>query len=95
MINTPSNVVACQPMQSTWETTTESTPPYTLSIHNGNNPTGPPLHEWSNINDSSYVCNAVLASWGSWLSLSLRDSTGKTVQSAPFAVHPGIGRSCK
>ncbi|KAI6165809.1 hypothetical protein EDD17DRAFT_1553388 [Pisolithus thermaeus] len=89
-INTPSNVVECEPTLITW---TGGTPPYYLSILPGADPTGTAIESLGQQNSTSvtWVCN--IAS-GTSLGLTLRDNTGATVQSAPFTVNPGSSTSC-
>ncbi|KAI6108891.1 hypothetical protein EDD16DRAFT_1711696 [Pisolithus croceorrhizus] len=104
-INTPSNVVECQPTLITW---TGGSPPYylvrraILFLGRGStmrvpsrlrDPTGTAIESLGQQNSTSvtWVCN--IAS-GTSLGLTLRDNTGATVQSAPFTVNPGSSTSC-
>ncbi|KAG2147561.1 hypothetical protein DEU56DRAFT_784643 [Suillus clintonianus] len=84
-INTPANVVECQPTLLAWS---GGTAPYFLSILPGATPNGVALENLGQQNSTSvtWVCN--IAS-GTSIGLTLRDSTGLTAQSAPFTVNPG------
>ncbi|KAG2036941.1 hypothetical protein BDR03DRAFT_865152 [Suillus americanus] len=92
-INTPANVVECQPTLLTWTGGTGELfehpvlRPY-FSILPGASPNGVALEDLGQQNSTSvtWVCN--IAS-GTSLGLTLRDSTGLTAQSAPFTVNPG------
>ncbi|KAG1842017.1 hypothetical protein DFJ58DRAFT_807074 [Suillus subalutaceus] len=89
-INTPANVVECQPTLLAWS---GGTAPYYLSILPGASPNGVALENLGQQNSTSvtWICN--IAS-GTSLGLTLRDSTGLTAQSAPFTVNPGSSTSC-
>lgn len=84
-INTPSNVVECEPTLLTWS---GGTGPYTLSIVPGASPNGAAIENLGQQNTTSvtWVCNIAQ---GTSIGLALRDSTGAIAQSAPFTVNPG------
>ncbi|KAG6332447.1 hypothetical protein ID866_6639 [Astraeus odoratus] len=97
-INTPSNVVECEPTLLSW---TGGTAPYYLAlfIHTRNSilpgatPNGAAIENLGQQNSTSvtWVCN--IAS-GTSIGLTLRDSTGLTAQSAAFTVNSGSSTSC-
>ncbi|KAG2146188.1 Endonuclease/exonuclease/phosphatase [Suillus bovinus] len=80
-INTPANVVECQPTLLTWSGGTGNILP-------GATPNGAAVENLGQQNSTSvtWVCNIQS---GTSLGLTLRDSTGLTAQSAPFTVNPG------
>ncbi|KAH7921038.1 hypothetical protein BV22DRAFT_1114618 [Leucogyrophana mollusca] len=84
-INTPANVVECQPTLLAWS---GGTPPYYLSVLPGSSPTAAALENLGELNGTS-VTWTVNQPAGTSLGLTLRDSTGATAQSAPFTVNPG------
>ncbi|EPQ54378.1 hypothetical protein GLOTRDRAFT_130486 [Gloeophyllum trabeum ATCC 11539] len=90
MINTPSNVVVCEPILFTW---TGGTPPYYLSILPGGQPSAPALVNLGEQQGTSYTWTVTQPA-GTSLGLTLRDSSGQTVQSAPFTVLSGTDTSC-
>ncbi|KIK82605.1 hypothetical protein PAXRUDRAFT_832173 [Paxillus rubicundulus Ve08.2h10] len=89
-INTPANVVECQPTLISWS---GGAPPYYLSILPGGSPTAAALEDLGQQNSTSvtWICNIQA---GVSLGLTLRDSTGLTAQSAPFTVNPGSSIAC-
>jgi len=89
-INTPSNVVVCLPVLLSW---TGGTPPYFLSLHDGNNPTGAAIEDLGTQDGTSFTWTVKQAA-GTSLGLSLRDSTGAVVQSAVFTVDSGPDTGC-
>ncbi|KAI6039905.1 hypothetical protein EDC04DRAFT_2867889 [Pisolithus marmoratus] len=84
-INTPSNVVECEPTLLTWTGGTRDILP-------GSTPNGTPLENLGQQNSTSvtWVCNIQA---GTSIGLTLRDSTGAVVQSAPFTVVAGCDTS--
>ncbi|KAG2367841.1 hypothetical protein BDR07DRAFT_1372543 [Suillus spraguei] len=84
-INTPSNVVECQPTLLTWS---GGLAPYYLSVLPGAAPNGNALENLGEQNSTSltWVCN--IAS-GTSIGLTLRDSSGLIAQTAPFNVNAG------
>ncbi|KIM62692.1 hypothetical protein SCLCIDRAFT_9019 [Scleroderma citrinum Foug A] len=89
-INTPGNVVQCEPTLISWS---GGTGPYFLSILPGASPTGSALENLGQQNSTSVTWTCNFPS-GSSLGLTLRDSTGAVAQSAPFTVNPGTSSSC-
>jgi len=89
-INTPANVVECQPTLITWS---GGVAPYFLSILPGGSPTAAALEDLGQMNTTSvtWTCNIQA---GVSLGLTLRDSSGAVAQSAPFTVNPGSSTSC-
>ncbi|KAJ3491766.1 hypothetical protein NLI96_g436 [Meripilus lineatus] len=100
MINTPANVVVCQPTLLTW---TGGTPPYFLrqmhlpflsdSILPGATPGGEALQQFTGLTDTSFRWSTNIAA-GTFIGLTLRDNTGATAQSAPFTINSGPDTSC-
>ncbi|KAH7915611.1 hypothetical protein BJ138DRAFT_1097709 [Hygrophoropsis aurantiaca] len=84
-INTPANVVECQPTLLQWS---GGTAPYYLSILPGSAPTAAALEDLGQQNGTSVTWVANLPA-GESIGLTLRDSTGATAQSAPFTINPG------
>jgi hypothetical protein len=89
-INTPSNVVVCQPILLSW---TGGTPPYFLTIHDGNNPTGPAIQDLGSQDSTSFTWTVNIAA-GTSIGLAVRDSTGQSVQSASFPINSGSSTDC-
>ncbi|KAG1821719.1 uncharacterized protein BJ212DRAFT_1264797 [Suillus subaureus] len=89
-INTPANVVECQPTLLAWSGGTGEFFEHAVfrPILPGASPDGTALENLGQQNGTSvtWVCN--IAS-GTSIGLTLRDSTGATAQSAPFTVNPG------
>ncbi|KAL1732385.1 hypothetical protein EV714DRAFT_282752 [Schizophyllum commune] len=83
-INTPASVTQCQPTLISWDAS-DSQAPYYLSILPGDNPSGQPLKQFDISDGSSYSWNTDIAG-GTSIGLTLKDSTGKTVQSAPVTI---------
>ncbi|KAH7889352.1 hypothetical protein F5I97DRAFT_515248 [Phlebopus sp. FC_14] len=107
VINTPSNVVQCEPVLITWS---GGTSPYNLeyvllnvlfnivlspscSVVPGDDPTGPPIECLGEQTGQSYTWVVNLAA-GTSASLTLKDSEGALAQSAPFIVQPSTSTSC-
>ncbi|KAF9643970.1 hypothetical protein BDM02DRAFT_1265401 [Thelephora ganbajun] len=91
IVNTPTNVVQCQPLLITWDPQ-GSAGPFFLSIHPGDNPSGPALFSWDGLTGTSFTW-IVTVSAGQSLGLLLRDNTGATSRSAAFTVFAGFS-SC-
>jgi hypothetical protein len=89
-INTPANVVECQPILLSWS---GGVSPYFLSILPGGSPTAAALEDLGEMNTTSvtWTCNIQA---GVSLGLTLRDSSGTVAQSAPFTVNPGSSTTC-
>jgi len=89
-INTPSNVVVCQPILIQWS---GGTSPYFLSVLPGNDPTGTALESLGTFNGTSFSWKVNIAA-GTAIGLTLRDSNGNLAQTASFTVNPGTDTSC-
>ncbi|KAG2074261.1 hypothetical protein BDR04DRAFT_1008721 [Suillus decipiens] len=92
-INTPSNVVECQPTLLTWSGGVGELFEHALfqvitSVLPGATPNGVALENLGQQNGTSvtWICN--IAS-GQSIGLTLRDSSGSIAQTAPFTVNPG------
>ncbi|KAF8233195.1 hypothetical protein L208DRAFT_1396109 [Tricholoma matsutake] len=81
-VNTPSNVQNCVPILLTWS---GGAPPYYLFIIPANQPDTQPIVTFppTSANSLTYLVNIPS---GTNVVLSLRDSTGNTVSSAPFLI---------
>ncbi|ETW83041.1 hypothetical protein HETIRDRAFT_439593 [Heterobasidion irregulare TC 32-1] len=90
-VNTPANVVVCQPLQITWS---GGTAPYFLSVLPGGDPSGSALEDFGQQTGTSFTWTKVNQPVGTSLGLTLRDSNGLTAQSAPFTVNSGSDTSC-
>ncbi|KAH9063843.1 hypothetical protein EDB87DRAFT_1600655 [Lactarius vividus] len=90
-VNTPLNVVVCQPLQISW---TGGTAPYFLSVHPGAAPNDPALADFGTQQGTSFIWTAVNFPSGTSLDITLRDSSGLTSQSAPFTVQTGTDTAC-
>ncbi|TRM64683.1 hypothetical protein BD626DRAFT_547082 [Schizophyllum amplum] len=91
-INTPASITQCQPTLITWDTS-DSESPYYLSILPGNNPSGTPLKQFDSMDGSSYSWTTDIAQ-GTSIGFTLKDSTGKTVQSAAVTIQSSSDDSC-
>jgi hypothetical protein len=89
-INTPSNVVVCEPVLLSWS---GGTPPYSLSVLPGSSPTGAALEDLGTQNGTSFTWDVNIAA-GTQIGLTLRDSTGLIAQTAPFSVNSGADTTC-
>jgi len=89
-INTPSNVVVCQPILLSW---TGGTPPYFLTVQDVNNPTGPAIQDLGQQDSTSFTWTVNIAA-GTSIGLAVRDSTGASVQSASFPINSGSSTDC-
>ncbi|TFK75238.1 hypothetical protein BDN72DRAFT_758202 [Pluteus cervinus] len=85
-INTPTNVVVCQPILLSWTGGVGA-------IHDGNNPSAAAIEDLGPQNGTSFTWIVNVAA-GTSIGLALRDSTGQSVQSASFTVNPGTSTSC-
>jgi len=90
-IDTPLNVVQCQPIQLTFEGGQE---PYFLTVHDGHNADGPALEDFGQLEASPFTWEKVNFASGTLLDLLIRDTNGLLAQSAPFLVNPGPDASC-
>ncbi|KIL67593.1 hypothetical protein M378DRAFT_191606 [Amanita muscaria Koide BX008] len=89
-INTPSNVVVCQPLLIQWS---GGTAPYFLSVLPGNSPSGQALESLGTFNGTSFSWKVNIAA-GTSIDLTLRDSNGNLAQSAAVTINPGSDTSC-
>ncbi|EIM91278.1 uncharacterized protein STEHIDRAFT_165624 [Stereum hirsutum FP-91666 SS1] len=89
-VNTPSNVVECQPLQIVW--TGGSGDTY-LSVLPGDDPTGTAVVDFGQ-QTSPYTWTAVNVTSGTSLGITVRDSTGALAQTAAFTVNSGSDSSC-
>ncbi|KAF9238491.1 hypothetical protein BU15DRAFT_75186 [Melanogaster broomeanus] len=91
-INTPANVVECQPTLLSWS---GGVSPYYLRqvILPGASPNGAALEDLGEMNTTSVTWTCNIAA-GTSLGLTLRDSSGTVAQSAPFTVNPGSSITC-
>ncbi|KZV63795.1 hypothetical protein PENSPDRAFT_640490 [Peniophora sp. CONT] len=91
MINTPSTVLECQPVQFSW---TGGLGPYYLAIIPGDQPFAPPMRRFPTQNGTTFTWTADLPS-GTKFNLLLRDSTGAQAYSATVAEQEGNDKSCE
>ncbi|EIW83975.1 hypothetical protein CONPUDRAFT_49912 [Coniophora puteana RWD-64-598 SS2] len=89
-INTPTNVVECEPIQFTW---TGGQAPYYLSLIPAGQPSANPLKTFPSQTGTSYSWTVDLQS-GTALSAALKDSTGAIAYSDKFSVMAGTSTSC-
>ncbi|KAF9459582.1 hypothetical protein BDZ94DRAFT_1324652 [Collybia nuda] len=90
VLNTPSNVVVCEPILLTWS---GGEAPYFLVVEPANKPNGPALRDLGTQTGTQFTWIVDIAA-GTAISLSLRDSTGAILQSAPFTINSGPDTSC-
>ncbi|KAH9002974.1 hypothetical protein EDB86DRAFT_3073463 [Lactarius hatsudake] len=93
-VNTPLNVVVCQPLLISWS---GGTGPYFLRfviIHPGAAPDDPALEDFGTQQGTSFTWTAVNFPSGTSLDITLRDSGGLISQSAPFTVQTGTNTAC-
>ncbi|KAL0061931.1 hypothetical protein AAF712_011215 [Marasmius tenuissimus] len=89
-LNTPNNLVACQPVQLNWG---GGKAPYFISVQDGNNPSGAALTQFPEQSGTSLTW-LVNFQPGTSLGFLLRDSNGVTSQTASVTVQPGSGTDC-
>ncbi|KAF9256803.1 hypothetical protein L218DRAFT_806800, partial [Marasmius fiardii PR-910] len=89
-MNTPLSLLECKSVQLTWS---QGSPPYFLSIQDGNNPTGAPLLSFGQQTGTSLTW-VVNFQAGTSIGFLLRDSTGETAQTASVVVQAGSSSSC-
>jgi hypothetical protein len=89
-INTPSNVVECQPSLISWS---GGTAPYYLSVLPGASPNGAAIESFPATNSTSLTWTVNIAS-GTSIGLTLRDTNGDVAQTAPFSINPGSSDTC-
>ncbi|EIM91279.1 uncharacterized protein STEHIDRAFT_165625 [Stereum hirsutum FP-91666 SS1] len=104
-VNTPANVVECQPLQIVWNGGSGSTFLHMLtyvthvihirpqSVLPGSDPTGTAIIDFGQ-QTSPFTWPAVNVTAGTSLGLTVRDSTGALAQSAAFTVNGGSDTSC-
>ncbi|KAJ8084722.1 hypothetical protein PM082_003498 [Marasmius tenuissimus] len=88
-INTPNNLVQCQPTLITWS---GGPGPFTLS-YDGNNPTGPALETFPGLQGTSFTWDVDIPA-GRSVGFLLRDSTGATSQTAAVTIQKGSEFRC-
>ncbi|VDB88426.1 unnamed protein product [Peniophora sp. CBMAI 1063] len=91
MINTPSTVLECQPVQFSW---TGGLGPYYLAIIPGDQPFAPPMRRFPTQNGTTFTWNADLPA-NTKFNLLLRDSTGAQAYSATVTEGEGNDKSCE
>lgn len=89
-INTPSNVVECEPTQLTWS---GGQAPYYLSLVPGGQSSATPLEQLPTQNGNSYTWTVDLQA-GVSFNVALKDSTGATAYSDIVTVQSGGSTSC-
>ncbi|KAI6108267.1 hypothetical protein F5141DRAFT_1121960 [Pisolithus sp. B1] len=89
-INTPSNVVECEPTQLTWS---GGQAPYYLSLVPGGQSSATPLEQLPTQNGNSYTWMVDLQA-GVSFNVALKDSTGSTAFSDIVTVQSGGSTSC-
>ncbi|KAI5982324.1 hypothetical protein EDD15DRAFT_2324365 [Pisolithus albus] len=89
-INTPSNVVECEPTQLTWS---GGQAPYYLSLVPGGQSSATPLEQLPSQNGNSYTWMVDLQA-GVSFNVALKDSTGATAYSDIVTVQSGGSTSC-
>jgi len=89
-VNTPTNVVQCQPIQFTWS---DGTAPYFFSIIPGGQPTAPAVKSFPTQSGKSLTWK-VDVGFGTSLTLSLKDSQGTQAYSDIFTVLNSTDTSC-
>ncbi|KZS92525.1 hypothetical protein SISNIDRAFT_455747 [Sistotremastrum niveocremeum HHB9708] len=89
-INTPFNVVECQPSLITWS---GGTPPYFLTVEPGGQPQAPELQDLGTQQGTSFSWVVPFAA-GQSLGLTIKDSVGNIGQTAPFTVGAGSNTAC-
>ncbi|KAI6154845.1 hypothetical protein BKA82DRAFT_4072159 [Pisolithus tinctorius] len=89
-INTPANVVECEPTQLTWS---GGQTPYYLSLVPAGQPSATPLMQFPNQNGTSYTWMVDLQA-GTNFNIALKDGTGATAYSDIITVQAGSSTSC-
>ncbi|KAG0144529.1 hypothetical protein CROQUDRAFT_47134 [Cronartium quercuum f. sp. fusiforme G11] len=85
MVNTPTSVVACLPVQINW---TGGQAPYFLSLIPGGQPSAAALEDLGQQTGTSYTWKADLPA-GTALTVQIRDSNGQLNYSDQFTIQPG------
>jgi len=89
-INTPTNVVECEPIQFNWN---GGQSPYYLSLIPAGQPAAPPLKTFPTQSGTSYTWNVDLQS-GTSVTAEIKDSTGAINYSDMFTIMAGSSTSC-
>jgi len=89
-INTPSNIVQCQPFQFTW---TAGQGPYYLSLIPAGQPTAPAIKVFPEQTGLTYTWIVDLPQ-GTTFDVALRDQTGSTMYSDQATIQPGTDSTC-
>ncbi|KAK1217267.1 hypothetical protein PQX77_020116 [Marasmius sp. AFHP31] len=89
-INTPTNLVTCEPAILSWS---GGTPPYYLSMQDGNNFNGAAIKRFEQQSTTSMSWTVSVPS-GKSVAFLLRDSTGQVSITAPVTVEKGAQDTC-
>ncbi|EGN98706.1 hypothetical protein SERLA73DRAFT_181308 [Serpula lacrymans var. lacrymans S7.3] len=89
-INTPSNVVVCEPQQFTWS---GGAAPYYLSLVPGGQSMASPIKQFPTQSGTAYTWNVDLQA-GTTFNIALKDSTGATAYSDIVTIQSGGSTSC-
>ncbi|KAL4064528.1 hypothetical protein V8B97DRAFT_314088 [Scleroderma yunnanense] len=89
-VNTPGNVVECEPIQFQWS---GGTPPYYLSLIPGGQTSAPPIKQFPNQDGTSYTWLVDLPA-NTIFNIALKDSLGATSFSDIITIQAGSSTSC-
>ncbi|KAG1733615.1 uncharacterized protein EDB91DRAFT_1057306 [Suillus paluster] len=89
-INTPANVVECQPILLSWS---GGTAPYYLTLVPGSQSMAAPIKSFPTQTGTSYTWNVDLQA-NTIFNIALKDSTGTTAYSDIVTIMPGTDISC-
>jgi hypothetical protein len=89
-VNTPTNVVECEPTQFQWS---GGVAPYFLTLIPGGQPTASPIKQFAEQTGDSYTWTVDLGS-GTSFTIALKDSTGTTAYSDIVTIMAGSSTSC-
>ncbi|KAF9450346.1 hypothetical protein P691DRAFT_476758 [Macrolepiota fuliginosa MF-IS2] len=89
-INTPMNVVACQPVLLSW---TDGTAPYYPSIIPGGQPSAPAIKSFDTTSSTSLTWKVDIAP-GTSITVALKDSTGATAYTDTINIQSSSDQSC-
>ncbi|EPQ54064.1 hypothetical protein GLOTRDRAFT_139471 [Gloeophyllum trabeum ATCC 11539] len=90
-VNTPTNVVACQPIQFTWA---DGTAPYFLSLVPGGQPSATAIQQFPTQQGTSFSWSQVTLAPNTAFTIVLKDSTGAQAFSDIVTVQSGSDLSC-
>jgi len=90
MVNSPANVVQCEPTQLTW---TGGSPPYYLSLIPAGQPSAPAIKEFPTQQGNSYTWMVDLQQ-GTSFTIEVKDSTGTPAYSSIETINPSSDSSC-